>query len=126
MSINPVTPEDIQRIMAEKVPDYVIESVNELLQHHAKSSTESIEVRQSELWNVLAKRADTQKAENLCHDLKTEPTYNLLFAYLDSNALDFPAVYRLSGWNVTLHYAKSVLVTDKYKHEMVYVFTPAR
>jgi len=80
----PLRPQDIGPIAAARIPDFVIEAVNELLVKHSASPT--ITLLLHEVTDAAMARAPI------------DVTRDQLF---DEHWLDFEPIYRDAGWRVT-------------------------
>ncbi len=82
MSVNPITPEEAKKHMIQSFPDYVIESVNELIVENARGNNSITILREEVIKRIQSKNTISR---------------NDIF---DKNLLDFEDVYREKGWLV--------------------------
>ena len=126
MRSTPITPSEFRRKITEKVPEQIIDSVNNLLIKKADSRQKSIAIYQSEIWADIGTRINTQMFEQDYRERNRglAPTYDNLFLCLGANALDFAVAFSLAGWKVERQQTLAQCSTDQFPDNYIYVFTP--
>lgn len=122
----PITPNEFRRTIAEKVPDSIIDSINNLLVKKADSRKKSISILQSEIWTDISTRINTEMFEQDYREKNRglSPTYDTLFLCLGADALNFPIAFSLVGWKVERNQTTTRSTLDRICDDYIYVFTP--
>lgn len=84
MAVQPIKPSQVVKKKKDGIPDYVIESFNELIAKHFDGSSSTI--KQDEVMSViLSKMPEGSKRQDV----------------YDNNWLDVEDIFRAAGWQVT-------------------------
>ncbi len=103
MSVNPITPEEAKKNMIQSFPDYVIESVNELIVENSRGSSSITILREEVIKRIQSKNT-----------ISRDDIFN-------KHLLDFEDVYQEKGWAVA--YEQPCLGED---FKAYYKFTPKK
>lgn len=82
--VQPISPDKIIENLDDIIPEYVIESVNELLKKKFRDIDDTIYIKQDELIKLILDKSSIKREE-----------------IFDNHYLDFEALYEKYGWEVS-------------------------
>lgn len=85
MAVQPIKPSQVIKKKKDSIPDYVIESFNELIAKHFNGSSSTI--RQDEVLSLILSKMPRYSRQNV----------------FDNNWLDVEDIFRKAGWQVNYY-----------------------